>query len=450
MKIKANKIATASMALVTALSPIMYSLPVNAATPALSNTSVSVNVGKTVTLSMKNVKSGTKVAWKSSNTKIATVSSKGVVKGIKTGSAYVYATVSKKQYRCKVTVKSASSNVKVQSIGLSIRGNKLPTFDVGVTGYIDYTVSPSNAKNRTVNFKSSNSSVVSISSTTGRFTTKKAGTAVITATAADGSKTQSTITLTVKKLPTLISSIKVQLKSGCKSTLYGKNQTTEVKAYVSPSKATNKKIRWSSSNTNVATVNSDGLVTSVNPGTARITATALDGSGVSSYIEIKVIKTGSIDLANIKGSAAYNLLNRCGFILDLDTTSTNQCVGKFMSIKVNELRKSKIYHEVGHVISYALRNSSGKTASQTNTFQAIYQKEKDKLNGYKKTIDSPEEYFAEAYTLYEINKAQLSRSCPETYRYMVTYMNALRQRYGGSFDTSKLDFSSLHLDCGTW
>ena len=117
MKIKANKIATASMALVTALSPIMYSLPVNAAAPALSNTSVSVNVGKTVTLSMKNVKSGTKVAWKSSNTKIATVSSKGVVKGIRTGSAYVYATVSKKKYKCKVTVKSASSNVKVQSIG---------------------------------------------------------------------------------------------------------------------------------------------------------------------------------------------------------------------------------------------------------------------------------------------------------------------------------------------
>ena len=445
MKIKANKIATASMALVTALSPIMYSLPVNAATPALSNTSVSVNVGKTVTLSMKNVKSGTKVAWKSSNTKIATVSSKGVVKGIKTGSAYVYATVSKKQYKCKVTVNKTSSNVKVQSIGLSIRGNKLPTFDVGVTGYIDYTVSPSNAKNRTVNFKSSNSKVVSISSTTGRFTTKKEGTAVITATAADGSKTQSTITLTVKKLPTLVSSMKVQLKSGCKSVLYGKNQTTEVKAYVSPSKATNKKIRWSSSNTNVATVNSDGLVTSVNPGTARITATALDGSGVSSYVEIKVIKTGSISLSNLRGSAAYNLLNRCGFILDLDT-----CVGEFMSIKVNELRKSKIYHEVGHVISYALRNSSGKTASQTNTFQTIYQKEKDKLNGYKKTIDSPEEYFAEAYTLYEINKAQLSRSCPETYRYMVTYMNALRQRYGGSFDTSKLDFSSLHLDCGTW
>lgn len=230
MKIKANKIATASMALVTALSPIMYSLPVNAAAPALSNTSVSVNVGKTVTLSMKNVKPGTKVAWKSSNTKIATVSSKGVVKGIRTGSAYVYATVSKKKYKCKVTVKSASSNVKVQSIGLTIRGNKLPTFDVGVTGYIDYTVSPSNAKNRTVNFKSSNSKVVSISSTTGRFTTKKAGTAVITATAADGSKTQSQITLTVKKLPTLISSIKVQLKSGCKSTLYGKKSDNRSKS----------------------------------------------------------------------------------------------------------------------------------------------------------------------------------------------------------------------------
>ena len=69
----------------------------------LNKTAVSINVKKIVTLKV----SGTngKVTWKSSNNKIATVSSLGVVKGVNKGTATITATVSKSTLRCKVTVK---------------------------------------------------------------------------------------------------------------------------------------------------------------------------------------------------------------------------------------------------------------------------------------------------------------------------------------------------------
>lgn len=55
------------------------------------------------------------------------------------------------------------------------------------------------------------------------------------------------------------------------------NKTSQLTCTVTPSDATNKNIKWSSSNNNVATVSSSGLVTSKSEGTAVITATSEDG-----------------------------------------------------------------------------------------------------------------------------------------------------------------------------
>ena len=66
----------------------------------------------------------------------------------------------------------------------------------------------------------------------------------------------------------------------------GENLT--LTAMVAPDDATDKSISWSSSNPSVATVDNTGKVTAIAPGTATITATANDGSGVSAQCEVTV------------------------------------------------------------------------------------------------------------------------------------------------------------------
>ena len=67
-----------------------------------------------------------------------------------------------------------------------------------------------------------------------------------------------------------------------------KGETLTLRAVVTPSKATNKAVKWSSSNTKVAAVDKNGKVKALQNGTATIKATAKDGSGVSASCKITV------------------------------------------------------------------------------------------------------------------------------------------------------------------
>ena len=90
----------------------------------MAKSSASVYYGSTVTL--KTLNASGKVTWKTSNKKVATVSSKGVVKGVALGTCTISATNGKKTVKCKVTVKdrssSASVSFKVNGGGYFIKG----------------------------------------------------------------------------------------------------------------------------------------------------------------------------------------------------------------------------------------------------------------------------------------------------------------------------------------
>lgn len=73
-----------------------------AATVKINKTKVTLEKGKTTTLKVTGTKS--KVTWKTSNKKVASVSSKGVVKALAAGKANITVTVGKKKYTCAVTV----------------------------------------------------------------------------------------------------------------------------------------------------------------------------------------------------------------------------------------------------------------------------------------------------------------------------------------------------------
>jgi uncharacterized protein YjdB len=103
--------------------------PVQAATTVkLNKTKATVYVGNTVELKLNGVSSG-KVTWASSDTKIATVSSKGLVTAKKKGTVTITATYKEKAYNCTVKVKSASISEK----SLTIQVGRGYTLDVNNT-----------------------------------------------------------------------------------------------------------------------------------------------------------------------------------------------------------------------------------------------------------------------------------------------------------------------------
>lgn len=86
---------------------------IHASTIKLNKTKVSIKKGKTTTLKVSGTKK--KVKWSSSNKKVASVNSKGKVTAKKNGTAYIYAKVSNKTLKCKITVKATKSTKKSSS-----------------------------------------------------------------------------------------------------------------------------------------------------------------------------------------------------------------------------------------------------------------------------------------------------------------------------------------------
>ena len=111
-------------------------------------------------------------------------------------------------------------------------------------------------------WKSSNSKIASVNSA-GKVTGRKAGRAKITATV---NKKKYTCTVTVKAAKKAVKVSKIKLNKKSISLNTGKSYT--LKAAVSPSKASNKKLSWKSSNNAVVTVNSKGVVTAKKAGSA--------------------------------------------------------------------------------------------------------------------------------------------------------------------------------------
>lgn len=72
-----------------------------------------------------------------------------------------------------------------------------------------------------------------------------------------------------------------------KSLKVGKEK--RIRATITPTKVKNKKLKWTSSNEYVATVDEDGVVTGISTGIVKITAEATDGSGASAYRMVKIV-----------------------------------------------------------------------------------------------------------------------------------------------------------------
>lgn len=146
--------------------------------------------------------------------------------------------------------------------------------------------------------KSCKSSAAKVASVTakGLVTAKKAGSAKITVTTKDKKKLTLTVTVVDPTIPT-----KVTISQGKKATVTA-GDTLQLNAVIAPDTAKGAAVKWKSSKSGVASVNSAGLVTAKKTGTAKITATA---GKKSATITITVKKKPAVPLTE---EGVYNAM----------------------------------------------------------------------------------------------------------------------------------------------
>ena len=240
--------------------------PVTAVT--LNKTYVSLKAGETVTLTAT-VKpddaTDKTVTWGSSDESVAKVEN-GIVTAIGKGLSTITAKAGDTSATCMVTVSVPVENVTLNKTELVLQK--------GQEEVLVALVSPDDATDKTINWSSSNVSVVRVDQN-GAVAAEGAGTAVITASAGTKSAT-CTITVTIPVESISLNMTKRTIKV---------NETVLLKAEINPSDATTKSIQWSSSDVSIASVGSNGMVKGLKEGVATITASA-DGKSTSCTITV--------------------------------------------------------------------------------------------------------------------------------------------------------------------
>ena len=243
--------------------------------------------------------------WSTSDSDIATVDEDGTVTGHRVGNAVITAQAtddSGVSAKCVVNVYT----VKVAKISLSATQKNVKPGDYF---YLTATVNPSDAYNKSIRWTSSNEAVATVDSN-GRVEAKQVGTAVITATATDGSNVSASC---VVKVDTVKVS-KIALSATVKNVESWDHFT--LTATVSPSDAYNKKLKWISSNPDVASVDQNGYVSAENSGSAVITVTTTDGSNLSASCVVNVTNKITYQLNGGKNNNANpTIINGTGIAL---------------------------------------------------------------------------------------------------------------------------------------
>ena len=229
----------------------------------LDITATSLDEGQTVTLTATIVPADAtdkSVSWSSSAPDVASVDQNGKVTAIKKGSATITATAGGKSATCEVTVIARVASVSLDKATLTMKDGEEQTLTA--------TILPENADDKSVSWSSSAPDVASVDQN-GKVTAIKKGTATITVTTVDGGKTATCeVTVIARVASVSLDKTALTMKVG---------EEKALTATVLPENAEEKSVSWSSSAPDVASVDQNGKVTAIKPGTANITVKTADG-----------------------------------------------------------------------------------------------------------------------------------------------------------------------------
>ena len=252
------------------------------------------------------------------------------------------------------------------------------------------TIAPLNFTDAVV-WTSSNEEVAAVSDT-GYVEICGVGTAVITVTAGN---VKAACKITVPQLIDWIEfdEDEIELKAG---------QTYQLKPYISPSDATNKKLKYTSSDTKVAEVSASGLVTAKSEGEAKIRAAATDGS--DEYAVCYVTVTGKAKVTGITLDRTSAEVKR-GEKLTLNVTASPSYASNKKVVWKSANTKIATVDANGSVTAKAPgRTKITVTSSENSSYQAsctvtVPYKITYKLNKGKNNSSNPSTYYGKKVTL---------------------------------------------------
>jgi len=190
------------------------------------------------------------------------------------------------QGNCVAFQLTLHDTVSVSSITVSSNSSSITVN--GQTMQMAATASPANATNKGIAWSVEETDYASIT-TDGVLTPLKNGTVTVRATALDGSGVIGTKQIMISNQSVTITKLTLASSTGSNRMPYGGNQITIIPT-ITPSNATNKTLTWSVDNTNYATIDSNGVLTSgaYKNVSVVVTAKTNDGSNITATIEILI------------------------------------------------------------------------------------------------------------------------------------------------------------------
>ena len=212
------------------------------------------------------------VTWSSSDNSVATVAPDGTITAVGKGTATITAKTSNgKEDKCEVIVKQPVTGITLNRKTLEL--------EKGATEKLTATVLPGNADgDKTVTWLSSNNDVATVEN--GVVTAIGKGSATITARTANGIEATCAVTVGVPLKG-------ISFKNNITEKTLNRTEQFTLEVVFNPTDTdVDKTIKWSSTDTSVATV-VDGVVTAIGDGETVITATA--SNGMTATCKVKVI-----------------------------------------------------------------------------------------------------------------------------------------------------------------
>ncbi|GAA4299314.1 hypothetical protein GCM10023142_39800 [Anaerocolumna aminovalerica] len=236
-----------------------------------------LNVGQSYTIELTVTPSNSTelgLTWDTTDSKVATVDEKGKITAKAPGKAVIFVkTAYGAAIYCNVTVVQQPNDLQLNF--------DEKTLVIGEEFKLKATMQPSSSEEIALTWTSSNEKVAKVSNN-GTVKAISGGTAVIKVQTADKKITKFCIVTVVEPV--------TNIKLNKTSYVLGVGKRFTLKATVEANTATNPKLKWTTSNSKVATVDSKGVVTAKSLGTVVITVTAQDGTRAEASCDIRVVR----------------------------------------------------------------------------------------------------------------------------------------------------------------